>query len=39
MWEFRINKLNKHQIFTKLDNLLESLNSKVKELMKQSGHN
>ena len=33
MWEIRINKLNKHQTFTKLDRLLGTLNSKVKELM------
>ena len=33
MWENRINKLNKHQTFTKLDRLLKTLNSKVKDLM------
>ena len=33
MWENRINKLNKHQKFTKLDRLLKTLNSKVKDLM------
>ena len=28
-----LNKLNKHQTFTKLDRLLGTLNSKVKELI------
>ena len=39
MWEFRIHKLHKKQTFVKLEKLLESLNFKIKELIKQSGHN